>query len=237
MYEKRGDYLNAFQEYNCLTKMSYYWSPYYRNAADCLLKMNDLSRALTFYERSTEYGQGVFYAHFRAGEICLIKNDLESALSHFQKSQEKATAEEKQKSLYKIYQTLTYLNRTEEGKDIAAYLIKANPNQSLRFPPRTGSFMDYIPLQVKSYVDSAKEAMAKKTDEKAIELLSASLESYETSVVYRMLGELYLKNKEYEKSRYYLNKAYSDFQFDQSFLNSLKMIQFAGSVPERNKSK
>jgi uncharacterized protein HemY len=97
--------------------------------------------------------------------------------------------------------------------------------------------MDYIPLQVKSYVDSAKEAMAKKTDEKAIELLSASLESYETSVVYRMLGELYLKNKEYEKSRYYLNKAYSDFQFDQSFLNSLKMIQFAGSVPERNKSK
>lgn len=236
MYEKKGDYQNAFQEYNCLTKISPYWSPYFRSAADCLLKMNDLARALIFYERTTDYGQGTFYAHFRAGEICLIKNDLESALSHFQKSQETATAEEKQKSLYKIYQTLTYLNRTEEGKDIVDYLKKINPNQPLRIPPRIGSYLDYIPMQVKSYVDSAKDAIAKKEDEKAIEILSASVEIYETSVVYRMLGELYLKNREYEKSRYYLNKAYPDFQFDQSFLNSLKMIQFAGSVPEGNKS-
>ena len=231
-YEKKGDYPNAFQEYNCLTKISPYWSPYFRNAADCLLKMNDLARALIYYERSTEYGQGVFYAHFRAGEICLIKNDLESALSHFQKSQETATAEEKQKSLYKIYQTLTYLNRTEEGKDIAAYLKKNNPGQPLRMPPRIGSYLDYIPQPVKSYVLPAKEAMAKNEDKKAIELLIASLEVYETSVVYRMLGELYLKNKEYEKSRFYLNKAYPDFQFDPSFQNSLKMSQIAVSMPE-----
>jgi tetratricopeptide (TPR) repeat protein len=232
MYMKKGDMLNAFKEYNSLTKISPYWSINFRKAGDCLLQMNNLARALTFYERSTEYGHGTFYAHFRAGEICLIKNDLESALSHFKKSQETATAEEKQKSLYKIYQTLTYLNRTEEGKDIAAYLKKTNPNQPLRFPPRVGSYLDYIPVQVKSYVDSAKEAMAKNENEKAIELLSASLESCETSVVFRMLGELYLKTKEFGKSRYYLNKAYPDFKFDPSFQNSLKMIQFAGLVPE-----
>lgn len=226
-YEKMGDYQNAYQEYNCLTKISPYWSPNFRKAGDCLLKMNDLSGALAFYERSTDYGQGTFYAHFRAGEICLIKNDLESALSHFQKSQITAEAQEKEKALLKIYQTLTYLNRTEAGKDILDYFKKKNPGQSLRFPPRTGSFMDYIPLQVKNDVDAAKDALARKEDEKAIGLLLSSLEIRETSVVYRMLGELYLKKKEFEKSRYYFMKAYPDFQFDPSFLSSLKMLQNA----------
>ena len=221
MYMKRGDLLNTFREYNSLTKINPYWSLNFRKAGDCLLQMNDLARALTFYERSTDYGQGTFYAHFRAGEICLIKNDLESALRHFQKSQETATAEEKQKSLLKIYQTLTYLNRTEEGKEIAAYLKKTNPNQPLRFPPRIGSYMDYIPSEVKNNVDAAKDAMSRKDDDKAIELLLTSMEIRETSVVYRLLGELYLKKQEFEKSQQFFAKAYPDFQFDPTFLNSL----------------
>lgn len=230
MYKKRGDLINAFKEYNSLTKISPYWSINYRKAGDCLLHMNDLPRALYYFERSTEYSSDVFYAHYRAGEILMIKNDLESALSHFRKAQEMGDAQEKQKVLIRIYQTLCYLNRAEEGKDIVDYFKKANPGQSLRFPPRAGSYLDYIPVPVKSYVDSAKDALAKKEDEKAIEILSASLEIYETSVVYRMLGELYLKTKEYEKSRIYLNKAYLDFQFDQSFLNTLKM---AGLSPQK----
>jgi tetratricopeptide (TPR) repeat protein len=182
--------------------------------------MNDLPRALYYFERSTEYSSDVFYAHYRAGEILMIKNDLESALSHFRKALEMGDAQEKQKVLIKIYQTLCYLNRAEEGKDILAYFKKMNQNKGIPVPPR-GSYLNYIPLQVKRYVDSAKEAMAKNEDEKAIELLSASLETYETSVVYRMLGDLYLNKKDFEKSRQYLMKAYPDFQFDPAFLSSL----------------
>jgi tetratricopeptide (TPR) repeat protein len=220
-YKQNGNYLKAFQEYNCLTKINPYWSSYFRNAGDCLLNLCDLPNALKFFERSTEHGQGVFYAHFRAGEICLIKNDLESALSHFQKSQETATKEEKEKALYKIYQTLTYMNRSGEGNDIVAYFTKTNRRQALQIPPRTGSLMDYVPFRVKANVDAAKEAIAQKDYKRAVDFLQVSLNIQETSIAFRMLGELYLQKEEFEKSRQLLMKAYPDFQFDASFLRSL----------------
>jgi len=157
MYKKRGDLINAFKEYNSLTKISPYGSINFRKAGDCLLHMNDLPRALYYFERSTEYSSDVFYAHYRAGEILMIKNDLESALSHFRKAQEAGDAQEKQKTLVRIYQTLSYLNRAEEGKDILAYFKKSNPGKSIPVPPRT-SLLDYIPLLVKENVEGAGPA-------------------------------------------------------------------------------
>ena len=219
MYKKKGDLVNAFMEYNSLTKISPYWSIYFKKAADCLLQMNNLPEALRFFDRSTEFTDDVFYAHFRAGEICMIKNDLETALIHFQKAQLNADAQQKQKLLIKIYQILSYLNRTEEGKDILAYFKKLNPNQSIQVPQRTYSYMDYIPLQVKEQVDGAKAYLANSDKDKAIELLLSSLETEETPVVFRMLGELYLKKGEFEKSQFFLKNAYNEFKFEPKFLH------------------
>jgi len=218
-YEKNGDFLNAFKEYNSLTEICPYWSIYFRKAADCLLKMNDLPRALHFFERSTENNNDSFYAHYRAGEICMIKNDQEAALLHFQKAQLYADAPEKQKTLVKIYQTLTYLNRAEEGKDIVAYFRKLNPNQSIPVPQRTYSYPTYIPLTIKNNVDEAQLFIDRKNPDKAIESLLNSLEIEETAVVSRMLGELYLKKGASEKSLEFLAKAYSEFKFEPQFLH------------------
>jgi len=218
MYMKKGDYIKAYQEYNSLTKINPYWSFYFRKAADCLLKMEDLPEALRFFERSTEYDES-FYAHFRAGEICMIKNDQEAALRHFQKAQLNADAQQKQKTLVKIYQTLVYLNRTEEGKDILTYFKKLNPKQGIPVPPRTYLYMNYIPLQVKQNVEGASEYLAHNNQDKAIELLLNSLEIKETPVVFRMLGELYSKKGELEKSNGFLMKAYPEFKFESQFLH------------------
>lgn len=232
-YKKRGDFYNAFKEYNALTKILPYWSPNFRAAGDCLLKMSDLPRALHFYERSTEYNQGTFYAHFRAGEICLMKNDLESALLHFQKSQTTATADEKQKALYKIYQVLTYLNRQEEAKDIVDYFRKTNQLQLLQVPLQTGTLMNYIPSTVSAAVDEAKAALNKKDLNEAIRLLQASLDTQETSIAFRMMGGIYLKKGEFEKASQLLMNAYNDFQFDGQFLNHLVLADVgAGKIDQ-----
>jgi tetratricopeptide (TPR) repeat protein len=218
MYKKRGDLINAFKEYNSMTMINPYWSINFRKAGDCLLHMNDLPRALNYFERSTEYSSDVFYAHFRAGEILMIKNDLESALSHFRKAQDAGDAQEKLKTLVKIYQTLCYLNRAEEGKDILAYFKKINPNQNIPVPPRT-TLLDYIPLMVKADVEGAKEFMVKNNPDKAIELLVNSLDIEETSIAYRLLGELYLKKGTSDKAHEFLSKAYPDFKFDSKYLH------------------
>jgi len=231
MYMKKGDMLNAFKEYNSLTKISPYWSLNFRKAGDCLLQLNDLPRALNFFNRSMEYTTDVFYAHYRAGEICTIKNDLETALLHFRKAQEAGDAQQKQKALIKIYQTLCYLDRAEEGKDILAYFKKMNPNQSIPVPPRA-SMLAYIPLLVEEDVKGAKEFMVKNNPDKAIELLLNSLEIEETSIAFRLLGELYLKKGISDKAHEFLLKAYPDYQFEPKFLHYYIVSSLASHKPE-----
>jgi len=235
MYFKKGDWVKAYKEYNALTKMGPYWSYNFRKAGDCLLQMNDLPKSLQYFERSLEYTTDVFYAHYRAGEICTIKNDLEAALLHFQKAQEVADAQQKQKTLIKIYQTLVYMNRAVEGKDIQDYFRKLNPGQSIPVPPRT-SYMDYIPEQVKGEVEGAKEFLAKNNQEKAIEILLSSRETEETSIVSRMLGELYLKKGVPDKSQDFLTKAYPDFKFDSRFLHYSIVSSLSSRQPEQAKN-
>jgi len=236
-YWKKGDYLNAYHEYNSLSQINPYYGLYYRKTADCLLKMSDLPEALHFLERSTEYGDDSFYAHFRAGEIYMIKNDFENAIVHFQKAQLNAKKEEKEKALVKIYQALNYLNRAGEGNEIVAYFRKINPNKSIPLPPRTNTYKDYIPVQIKSKVEEAQKFIDGKDYGKAIELLLESLEIKETPIAYRLLGELYFKNAEYEKSQYYLKKAYSEFKFDTPFLCSCIMADLStGKLEDAKKT-
>lgn len=236
MYEKNGDFLNAFKEYNSLTKICPYWSIYFRKAADCLLKMNNLPEALHFFDRSTEYGNESFYAHYRAGEICMIKNDFETALDHFHKAQLKANADEKQKTLVKIYQALNYLNRASEGKEILAYFQKINPNQTIQVPPGKKSYMNYIPVQVKKNVEDAQVFIDRKEQDKAIELLLNSLEIEETPIVFRKLGELYYQKGAFEKSQYFLKKAYSEFKFETGFLHYFILANLAVKQLDEAKS-
>lgn len=218
MYFEKNDFQKAFQEYNSLTHTIPFESSNFRKAADCLLKMHDLAKALYFFERSLQLNDKNFFAHFRAGEICMIKNDFEKALVHFQKAQQYANKEEKEKALIKIYQNLVYLNRAEQGKEIASYFKNRIP-----VPPKVNIYKDYIPFDIKDNVVKAKLAIKSKDFQQAVELLNASLEINQAPVVYRMLGETFYQNKDYEKARSYFEKAYSEFKFDTSFLSSLFM--------------
>jgi tetratricopeptide (TPR) repeat protein len=225
-YFDSGDFLNAYIEYNSLTKINPYRSLYLRKTADCLLKLNDLPEALRYFERSTEEEDN-FYAHFRAGEICMIKNDFEKAIVHFQKAQKDANEEEKEKTLIKIYQSLHYLNRADEGKEIAAYFKRVNPNRPLLIPPRGNNYMDYIPVQIKDKVDEAKKLKEAKDYDNAIKLLVETLDTKESPVTYRLLGDMYYFKKDYEMSHQYMMKAFPEFKFDTSFLSSLFMTNMA----------
>jgi len=236
MFWEKNNFMNAYREYNSLSQINPYYSLYFRKTADCLLKLSDLPEALHFLERSTEYGDDSFYAHFRAGEICMIKNDFENAIVHFQKAQLNANKEEKEKTLVKIYQALNYLNRPGEGKEIVSYFKQINPNKPIPLPPRSNTYKNYIPVQVKSKVDEAQKYMDVKDYEKAIELLLETLQIKETPVANSLLGEIYFKTSEYEKSQYYLKKAYYEFKFDTPFLCSYIMADLASNNLEEAKN-
>lgn len=225
-YWRRGDFFNAWKEYNSLAMINPYRGLYFRKTGDCLLKMNDLPESLRFFERSTELEDN-FYAHFRAGEICMIKNDFERAIMHFQKAQGKANKEEKEKTLYKIYQALTYLNRANDGKEIEAYFRQNYPNKPLSVAPRTNTYQDYIPVQISSQVEQAKKFADGKDYRKAIAVMLEALEIKDSPVANKLLGEFYFKTQEFEKSSQYLKKAYSEFRFDPSFLSSSIMVDVA----------
>lgn len=235
VYEKKGDFMNAFKEYNCLTEISPYLGIYFRRAADCLLKMNDLPEAQHFYERSTEYIDSSFYAHYRAGEICMIKNDFEKAIVHFQKAQVAADKQEKEKALLKIYQALNYLNREKDGQDIAAYFRTNYPNRPIPLAPRSFTYLNYIPAQIRSQVEEARKLAEAGQFGKSIEILQEALETKDSPVVYRLLGEFCYKNKDYEKARQYQYKAYSEFKFEAQFLEYYFLTNLATNQKEEAK--
>ncbi|MFY9151966.1 MAG: hypothetical protein WAO52_08130 [Prolixibacteraceae bacterium] len=235
MYEKKGDFMNAFKEYNSLTEISPYLGVYFRRAADCLLKMNDLPEAQHYYERSTEYIDSSFYAHYRAGEICMFKNDFEKAVVHFQKAQTAADKQEKEKALLKIYQALIYLKQEKDGQEIAAYFRKNYPNRQIPLTPRSFTYLNYIPDQIREKVDEARKLAEIQQYGKSIQLLEETLETKDSPVVYRLLGEFCFRNKDYEKARQYQAKAFPEFKFEVQFLEYCFLTNLAANKPEEAK--
>lgn len=230
-YEAEGDLWNAFKEYNALTKMSPYWSADYKNAANCLIRMNDLAGALKFFERSNKY-EASFFAHFRAGEICLIKNDLPSAISHFQKAEALAADEELPTVLSKYYIALVFSGQTNKADEVKQKLLKVAPNANLQVPQQFYAFANFIPAMVKPAIDQAAIYTEQGKLTEAIELLHESIAYYETPIAGRRLGELYYRINEMERSLFFFNKVYNDFKGDVHFLHYYIIVNLSNNYPD-----
>lgn len=226
MYEQKGDYMNAFKEYNALTKINPYWPPYFRSAANCLIKLNDLAGALKYYERSNSYGES-YFAHFRAGEICLIKNDLDKAIFHFEKAVALAADDELMTVLSKLYITLLFNNQKDKAEVVKMKINNIDPYREIAIPPRFFAFMQYIPKQIQNYIDEANEQLEKGNSEEAITLLLQSLQIYDTPIANRKLGELFYKKKEFDRSLFHLKRVYNDFKGDYSYLHYLVIVNLS----------
>lgn len=232
LYEKKGDYWNAFKEYQALTRTNIYWSPFFRDAADCLLKLNDLPGALYYFEQSNIY-EPSFYAHFRAGEICLIKNDLPAAIDHFNKALGLAQNDEQLSVLNKKWIAHTYAGQRNEAENIKNQIKTIDQSFKFELPPYVYTFNSYIPEMVKPIVENAIKMINEGDFDNAINVLLESLRVYDSAVANRKLGELFYQKKQMDKSYFHLSKVYNDFKGDALFLHYMVIASLSNKMPDK----
>ncbi len=224
-YARRQDYYNAFREYNALVKINPYWAEYYRRAADYLININDLPLALKYLDQSLVYEKS-FYACFRAGEICLIKNDLKGAVKYFSDALP-LNDNMRLRVLTKLYIAYVYDNDETNALKTLELLKDADPGIKIAVPPHQYAYINYVPQQTLSYIEKAREFIARSDFESAIKVLNESLKIKDSHITNRMLGELYYRNKDAVTALFHLKKVYEEFRFDPRFLHLMIIAYMA----------
>jgi tetratricopeptide (TPR) repeat protein len=230
-YKDRGDFLNAFKEYHALTKINPYWPVYFRNAADCLIQLRDLPGALRFFERSNKYEES-FYAHYRAGEIYMMLNNVDEAIINFEKSLSLTSIDnEKLNALNKLYVAYNLQGNSEKSIAVFKQIKKAGQANAPDVPGRTFVLNSFIPLQVHKYITLANEQIAESNYPAAINILLQSINVYDTPVANFKLGDLFYRVKEFEKALFHFQKIYDFYKGDVAYLHFLVVT----NLSNRNK--
>ena len=225
-YERSGMTEQAYREYESLLRMNPYIPENYRDAASCLLQLEDLPLALDYLLKSLEYERS-FFAMFRIAEIYLIMSDYSHAIRYFDASLAIAPADRQVNVLGKLYTALVYANDRERALQIAAELESRDARQFLRVPFKRYVFDEYIPFQTKEQVNEAKRLITDGANNEAIDILETSLKIYDSHIANRMLGELYLKQEDPGKASHHFGKVYELFKFDAKFLHSFILSSIA----------
>ena len=218
-YQDRGYHKEAFGEFNALLYTNPYLAVNYRDAASSLIWLGDLPLALTYFMQSLEL-EASAYAHFRMGEIYLIKGDYGNAANNFESAFSLSdNEEEKLKILGKMYMAASYGGQDERALALSDQLKKYGAERYLKIPPRTYSYLNYIPYKTRKQVVDALQLIGEKRTGEALAILEKSLDIYDSHVARRYLGELYLQEGKVVEAREQFDRVYGEFRFDPSFLN------------------
>ena len=225
-YEKSGQIVKAYREYEALLRMNPYIAVNYRDAATCLLQLSDLPLALKYFTKSLEFEES-FFACFRIAEIYLIMGDYNNAIRYFEKAFYLAPEENKINVTGKLYMACVYAGKTEQAEKLAAELRRVDAARYLNIPPGQYVFNNYVPFQTGAQVNKARELMKDGNDEEALALLESSLEIYDSHVARRYIGEIYLRKTSTEEAIYYFESIYEQYKFDSGFLHNLALLYLA----------
>lgn len=217
-YEKEGDIVKAFQEADALVRMNPYLAPYYRKAADYLLKLNDLPRALVYFKQSLKY-EDTFYAHFRVGELYLILNNMENAILHLEQAEKLSESNTLPNVQYKLYVAHSYAGHKEKAQKMADRLKQVDPEADLRLPARANLLMRYIPARIQDLYDQAKELLDAGKPEHALTILYRAAGINDSPIVNRRIAEINHDLKNTEAADFHFKKCYPYFKTDPPFLH------------------
>ncbi len=225
-YKAAGQYYNAYREFEALLRMNPYISISYRDAADCLVKLSELPLALKYFEKSIEYEES-YFGYFRAGEILLLKNDFDKAVTYFRKAEQLVPEKNRPGVLFKLYAALYYGNRKGEAGIVRNELLKLSPQINLNLPQGRYYYMDYIPLMVSGDIENARKEIASKNFGVALERLQSSLAKWDSPITYRLIGNVYLQKQEYSKALLFYKKVESQFNTDPEFLREFLFLDLS----------
>lgn len=217
-YEKKGDVLNAFKEADALVRMNPYWALYYRKAADYLLQLKDLPRALEYFRQSLKYDD-TFYAHFRVGEIYLILNDMEKAISHFEQAERLSESDTLPNVRYKLYLAYSYAGIQEKAQQMADTLKQIDPEADLRLTAQENRLMEYIPARIQNRYNQAKQLLDAGKPNDALAVLYRAASINDSPIINRLIAETQYNLKKTKKANFYFKKCYPYFRTDPQFLH------------------
>ncbi len=217
-YEAQGNHKEAFAEFNALLYTNPYLAVNYRDAASSLIWLGDLPLALDYFKKSLSI-EPSFYAHYRMGEIYLIKGDYSSAGNSFESAFSFAANEdEKIKTLGKIYMAAVYGGQEKSATALAAQLRKYDGARYLKIPPGTYTYLKYVPFQTRDQVNSALQLISENKTDEALLILEKSLEIYDSHVAHRYIGEIFLIQGKRQEALNQFERVYDEFRFDPAFM-------------------
>jgi len=225
-YLKKAKVNLAFNEYKAVIRLAPSSPELLEDAGSFFISAGDLPLAFECFENSLKY-QNSYFANFRAGEICLIQNNLEKAILFFKKALTTADQEYKLRIFRKLYICYSYMGKRAEANLSYKSMLFLDPKTSLSVPEKTYTFSNYIPSVIAEKVKLSNELLAKKKYEEALELLNTCLEINNSPLVSRMIASIYIQKQNYERAGFYLGKAYSWFHFEPTFLVEIIRVQIA----------
>ena len=218
-YRDLGEHKEAFEEFNALLFTNPYLAVNYRDAASSLIWLGDLPLALDYFRQSLSL-ESSFYAHYRMGEIYLIKGDYSSARNSFESAFSLSTDEdEKIKILGKIYMAAMYQGQEKDAMALANQLRKYNGERYMKIPPKSYTYLKYVPHKTRSQVEEALQLMKEYRAGEALVILEKSLDIYDSHVARRYMGEIYLQEGRMKEAREQFERVYDEFRFDPAFMS------------------
>jgi len=156
-YLSEENYVKALKEYETLIRINPYWSNYYNQAVNCYLKLDDLYSAEKYLLKSIKYKQ-TYFAYLMLAEIETIKHNFAAAVIAFEKALSLAESDnEKYDILKKLYSVYHYNKDFEKKEIMGEKLDKEGVRYEDVTPEIAFSYSNYVPYNVKDYIQKAKK--------------------------------------------------------------------------------
>jgi len=232
VYQKEKNFYKAFREYQAAIECNPYQVKDYLEAADCLIKTDDLPLALHYIQKSFEL-QESFYGYVRQGEILIIKGDYEDAVESFSNA---SKLDEKHENtaliLEKLYEANFYKGDVKAAEEALNKLKKINPDFIPRIPEQRMDYVYHVPVQVRDLINEGIRSFNAGHDDAALEMLLKSMEIKETSLSNRITGDILMRKNDKNTLVYFL-RAYPDYKKDINFLSDLGTLYLKYGVTEK----
>jgi tetratricopeptide (TPR) repeat protein len=234
-YDESGEYYKAFKEYEAIIRTAPYIAHIYRDAATALINLSDLPMALNYFKKSLEFEESGF-AYFKMAEIYYYMGDYNSTVNCLQNSYPLIPEERRVLALAQTYSALVYGNHESAAQEVANELKKLNAENYLNIPPKKYMYNQFIPYQTSEMVIEAKELLSENKNEEALQLLLTSLNTYDSHIAKRLIGETYLRQQNIGLALNYHDMVYEQFRFDPNFLYNLAVLyHFENDSAKANK--
>jgi tetratricopeptide (TPR) repeat protein/lysophospholipase L1-like esterase len=224
IHTTENDILNAYKEYKAIGEINRFNPELLSQAADFFISIQDLPMALKYLTKVYEQKKSDKTC-LKLGNIYMSINDYENAAKCFNESLNYVESISKVEILSKLYQTYTYMGKTDEVNQTQQKIWQYQPSLVIDVPAKVYSFGSFIPYTIRENVNKAYTLFEENKNDQALALLLNCIEINNSPDVNRMIGMIYVQQEDFHNACLYLEKAYSWYKFEPDYLTFMIQIE------------